>query len=190
MKKSEKIEIRISYEEKEKLNRLAESEGRSVSELVRDLAKKYALLNMPNPRHRLSLWAVAGFILCGLGIGVGVTMSLTNQPDRHYVVSGNYDGNLFGVKVPKGRSFSQVLNLNDQFEAHVSVPARRTNQMAKINVCEVVVFECLPVQEVEIRLKSDDVTILRDDRMEIISIPEWKDDPSFRRKIVEAMSST
>ena len=190
MKKSEKIEIRISYEEKEKLSRLAESEGRSISELVRDLAQKYALLNMPRPRPRQLLWAVAGFILCGLGIGVGTTLSLTHQPDRHYAVSGNYKGNLFGVRVPQGRSFSQVINLNDQFKAHFSVNAGRSNQFAKVNICEVDKFECLPAQEVEISLKSDDVTIVRDERMEIISVPEWRNDPSFRRKIVEAMTNT
>ncbi len=76
MKKSEKIEIRISLEEKEKLGRLAESEGRTVSELVRDLASKYALLNMPRPRARMPYMAALGFLCCGLGTGVGMTLGI------------------------------------------------------------------------------------------------------------------
>jgi len=37
MKKTEKIEIRLSHEEKAGLSKLAEEEGRSVSDLVRGL---------------------------------------------------------------------------------------------------------------------------------------------------------
>ena len=41
MKKTEKIEVRLSHEEKTALTTLAEQEGRTVSELVRGLVERY-----------------------------------------------------------------------------------------------------------------------------------------------------
>ncbi|WP_371397055.1 ribbon-helix-helix protein, CopG family [Fretibacter rubidus] len=47
MKKSEKIEVRVSLDEKQKLSDIAESEGRSVSELIRGLIERYMALSNP-----------------------------------------------------------------------------------------------------------------------------------------------
>jgi len=150
MKKSEKIEIRISYDEKEKLARLAESEGRSVSELVRDLAKKYAQLNMPSKKRRMSYLAMAGLILCGLGTGVGATLSLTG--DKTHAVSTQYT--VHGVIKDTGFSF----NLNDQigdrfvadldkagslYQIHVVIKSGGKRPVAAFDVCKIEANECL-----------------------------------------------
>ena len=45
MKRTEKVEIRVSLEEKQALTKLAKQEGESVSGLMRDLVKKYISLN-------------------------------------------------------------------------------------------------------------------------------------------------
>ena len=44
-KKSEKLELRVTYEDKERLQQLAEAEGHSVSELVRSVVRRYLDLN-------------------------------------------------------------------------------------------------------------------------------------------------
>lgn len=62
MKKTEKIEIRLSHDEKLELAALAESEGRSVSELIRHLVKRYMTLNarrLPKRTPWIALGATA-----------------------------------------------------------------------------------------------------------------------------------
>ena len=66
MKKTEKIEVRLSHEEKTSLTNLAEQEGRSVSDLVRGLIERYMAINTTRLPHKTP-WlkfgaiAVAGF---------------------------------------------------------------------------------------------------------------------------------
>jgi len=66
MKKTEKIEVRLSHEEKTALTNLAEQEGRSVSDLVRGLIERYMSINttaLPRktPWVKFAAIAVAGF---------------------------------------------------------------------------------------------------------------------------------
>ena len=69
MKRTEKIEVRLSHEEKQTLSELAEGEGRTVSDLVRGLIERYVSLNVsPFPRKpRWALWS--GLVASGLLIG-------------------------------------------------------------------------------------------------------------------------
>lgn len=74
MKRSEKIEIRVSLDEKTKLAELAQQEGESVSGLIRGLVGKYVALNSPSTKRRLPKWQLAvGFIIAAL-IGHGLTL--------------------------------------------------------------------------------------------------------------------
>ena len=70
-KKSEKLEIRLSYEDKQELALTAETEGRSVSDLVRGLIRRYiktSAARLPEVRFWKRLWpslvglAVAAFM--------------------------------------------------------------------------------------------------------------------------------
>lgn len=69
MKRSEKIEVRLSHEEKQSLSSIADSEGRTVSDLVRGLIERYVNLNTARLplKRRWGLWAglVAGGLLIG-----------------------------------------------------------------------------------------------------------------------------
>jgi len=71
MKKTEKIEIRLSHEDKERLNRIAESEGRTISQIVRGLIDRYIDLNSANKERGVSVkdkakWGIFGALLSAL----------------------------------------------------------------------------------------------------------------------------
>jgi len=66
MKKTEKIEARLSHEEKTALTELAEQESRSVSDLVRGLIERYMSINttrlpQKTPWAKFVAIAVGGF---------------------------------------------------------------------------------------------------------------------------------
>ena len=51
MKKTEKIEVRVSLEEKERLGKMAEKRGQSVSDMIRERMSEDCLLyTSPSPR--------------------------------------------------------------------------------------------------------------------------------------------
>lgn len=74
MKRSEKIEIRVSLDEKTRLSELATQEGESVSGLIRGLVGKYVALNTPNTRRRLPKWQMAGLLIVAALVGHGLTL--------------------------------------------------------------------------------------------------------------------
>ena len=69
MKRTEKIEVRLSHEEKQSLSQIAEGEGRTVSDLVGALIERYVGSNVDRlpPKPRWALWGslVAGGLLIG-----------------------------------------------------------------------------------------------------------------------------
>lgn len=72
MKKTEKIEIRLSHEDKERLSRMAKIEGRTISQLVRSLIDKYLELSPSTikraiPKKTLIFTALAS-ALTGFGL--------------------------------------------------------------------------------------------------------------------------
>jgi len=94
MKKTEKIEVRLSHEEKTALANLAEQEGRNVSELVRGLIERYMTLS--NTRlpvktvwPKLATIALGGLLLGHLGTYFMVLSY--NHPDIY-----SLDANIYG----------------------------------------------------------------------------------------------
>ena len=69
MKKTEKIEVRLSHEEKTALTILAEQEGRTVSELVRGLIERYMALNTTRLPRKIP-WVKVISIAMAIAIGV------------------------------------------------------------------------------------------------------------------------
>ena len=64
MKKTEKIEVRLSHEEKTALTTLTDQEGRSVSDLVRGLIERYMSINtetLPRKTPWLKFMGIAVF---------------------------------------------------------------------------------------------------------------------------------
>lgn len=78
-KKFEKLEIRLSYEEKQELASVAETEGRTVSDLVRGLIRRYVKTTsarLPQKRSWIK-WVATG--LLGLLIGHLATWAYTKS---------------------------------------------------------------------------------------------------------------
>ncbi len=69
MKRSEKVEIRVSLEEKQALTDLAKLEGENVSGLVRGLVKKYMELNTASTTRKLPKWKLAGMLIVAVLTG-------------------------------------------------------------------------------------------------------------------------
>jgi len=74
MKRTEKIEIRVSQEEKETLSNLARQEGDSVSGLIRGLVEKYMSLNAASTTRKLPKWQIAGLMVFAAFVGHGLTL--------------------------------------------------------------------------------------------------------------------
>jgi len=162
MKKSEKIEIRISYDEKEKLARLAESEGRSVSELVRDLAKKYAQLNMPRPRPRMSRLHMLGLLLCGLGLGTGATFSYFNVQSPSiqttYMVHGTIGDHGFGFPLEHANGKINTVTLGDgdgAYSIHIAIkPDAKKKKIAAVYICRQTPEACEDSAQADMKLSG------------------------------------
>lgn len=69
MKKTEKIEVRLSHEEKTALTALAEQEGRSVSELVRGLVERYMTLSTTRLPSKIAWPKITAIAIGGLLLG-------------------------------------------------------------------------------------------------------------------------
>ena len=150
MKKSEKIEIRISLAEKEALAQLAASEGRSISELVRELAKKYAQLNMPRPVSGMSRWAMAGLILCGLGIGTGASFSFLNNNSHHmsskYTVHGVIQNTGFSFQLDDAIGSEFIADLDkvgSDYKVKVIVKPGDVRPIAEFKICKITEGACV-----------------------------------------------
>ena len=69
MKRTEKVEIRVSQEEKQTLTDLAKLEGESVSGLIRGLVEKYMALNAASTTRKLPKWQLAGMLILAVFTG-------------------------------------------------------------------------------------------------------------------------
>lgn len=102
MKKTEKIEVRLSHEEKTALTNLAEQENRSVSDLVRGLIERYMSINTTR-LPRKTPWLLLGAIgLCGFFAGhlatYFIAKSHSNSHSPVYSMGVNVDMN--GITFP------------------------------------------------------------------------------------------
>lgn len=104
MKKTEKIEIRLSHEEKAGLSKLAEEEGRSVSDLVRGLIDRYMSLHKDR-LPRKTRWG----LLSAIGIG-GILL-----------------GHLGTYFIAQSHSHLEIYQLGVRFhDSTISIPITRT----------------------------------------------------------------
>jgi Ribbon-helix-helix protein, copG family len=163
VKKSEKIEIRISYEEKKKLTRLAEREGYSVSELVRGLARKYAQLYMPTSHLKISRWHMVGLVLGGIVIGSGLILSLsknsTSSRGAQFMVHGVINNNGFGFGVENNAENTESIKLGNgvgAFKIELTVKNGEGNEnVAKIFICKQSEDICVKSAQVDLNVNRD-----------------------------------
>lgn len=118
MKCTEKIEVRVSLEEKQTLTRLAKQDGDSVSGLIRGLVEKYMALNSPDTIRKLPKWQIAASLALAAMVGHGLTlipMYLHDRPHQSasktpiYMIHGAIDKHAFGMVVQAEDNKKEVL---------------------------------------------------------------------------------
>ena len=116
MKRTEKIEVRVSLEEKRTLTELAKQDGESVSGLIRGLVEKYIALNSASTTRRLPKWQIAAGLILAMLIGHGLTLIPMHLHERGhrtaeapiYMVHGAIGKSAFGIGVSKQQPIQRV----------------------------------------------------------------------------------
>ncbi|MEO1662782.1 MAG: ribbon-helix-helix domain-containing protein [Pseudomonadota bacterium] len=147
MKKSEKVEIRVSVDEKQTLARLAYLEGTSVSELVRNLVRKYVAINTSSPTKRHSMFLSSAFLAAGALIGALIVgFSFNKNSGNHYFVEGMIEGSAFGFAYDLSSDHPQMLEINTTVTQNAVYRLEVTtsaNQSPRINVCRIYGGDCI-----------------------------------------------
>lgn len=152
MKRTEKIEVRVSLEEKQTLTNLARQDGESVSGLIRGLVEKYIALNSASTIRRLPTWKIAAGLIIAALIGHGLTLlpmhlherghKAVEAPAPVYMVHGAIGNAAFGVTMHvDDRSKDFVINSGTDMPVRVKLAfAPNTNYdgggSIKIQICE------------------------------------------------------
>lgn len=142
MKKTEKIEVRLSHEEKTALSTVAEQEGRSVSDLVRGLIERYISINttrLPRKAPWLLLGAigVAGFFAGHLATYFIAKSHNHHSPIYNMSVDVGSDGVSFPLLDKVGETAESIIPSND---GDIRVTAKviknpESLSTAQINLC-------------------------------------------------------
>lgn len=162
MKRSEKIEIRVSMEEKQALAGIANQEGRPVSGLVRDVLGKYIALNAPTSKRKpawknLGAVLAAGFI-AGLIIPIGV-VSAQNKPV--YLVQGAIDDWGFGFPVNLNMKKERSVRLgtgSDDLYVLVSVEDGTETEL-RVKLCYSIEESCKMMATASLGLNPQDPSV-------------------------------
>lgn len=148
MKKTEKIEVRLSHEEKTALTELAEQESRSVSDLVRGLIERYMSINttrlpQKTPWAKFVAIAVGGFFAGHLATYF-IAKSHSYTPIYSFEVRMGSDGVSIPILAKDGEIVSAKIPSkegNVRVEASVSdVP--ESLQTATIKLCRETEADC------------------------------------------------
>jgi len=164
MKRNEKIEVRLSHEEKQSLSELAEGEGRTVSDLVRGLIERYVSLNTARlpQKPRWALWSglvAAGLLVGHLGTwgvirGAGNIKSVSQEFDVYELSmgftqtlsNGQLSGQNFGSSIVLKNGFKDNYLIEREGSDYkvVSKVYRAENDVTRvgIKVCVVTAVDC------------------------------------------------
>jgi hypothetical protein len=114
MKKTEKIEIRFSHVEKTALSKLAEQEGRTVSELVRSLVKRYMELNTASLPRKIRWGRLTAIAIIGLLIG---------HLGTYFFMQANNNSNVYQLTLRVfGPAISVPITSKDKEQADFVIP--------------------------------------------------------------------
>ena len=153
VKRTEKVEIRVSHEEKQTLTQLAKQDGESVSGLIRGLVEKYMSLNAASTTRKLPKWQIAAGLILAAFIGHGLTLIPMHLHERGqqpaevsapiYMVHGAIDNAAFGIGV-HANDTNKDFTLNQQSDTPVRVklaftPSPNDNEggLLDIYICEI-----------------------------------------------------
>lgn len=154
MKRTEKIEVRVSLEEKQTLTQLAKQNGDSVSGLIRGLVEKYMALNAASTTRKLPKWQIAAGLIIATFIGHALTLIPIHLHDRGhqtvhvtptYMVHGAIDETAFGIDVNAYAATKDVI-LNQGSGSPIRVtlnfnPLADEGGKLSISICEMSVDE-------------------------------------------------
>lgn len=150
MKRTEKVEIRVSQEEKQTLTDLAKLEGESVSGLIRGLVEKYMALNAASTARKLPKWQIAAGLIIAAFIGHGLTLIPMHLHERghatakvdiaRYMVHGAIDNSAFGVGVHKNDPTKDfIINRQTKTAVHIKLSFKDQSDkggMLSVSICE------------------------------------------------------
>ena len=116
MKRTEKVEIRVSQAEKQTLTELAKQDGESVSGLIRGLVEKYIALNSASTTRHLPKWQIAVGLIVAAFIGHGLTLLPMHLHERGhqsgkapvYMVHGAIGQSAFGIDVSEQQPLQRI----------------------------------------------------------------------------------
>ncbi len=182
MKRSEKIEVRLSHEEKQSLSRIAEGEGRTVSDLVRGLIERYVTLNtarLPQKR-RWVLWTalVLGGLLLG-HLGTWGFIQLHNQNETpikaEFMSFGVYRlSTVFSQTTSDGKMTQQFLEVpllvkdgavqehkieregNDFIVSSTVTMSEDNLPIVKFDICEIIIRDCVYIADPKLTLAPEE----------------------------------
>ncbi len=150
MKRTEKIEVRVSLEEKQTLTQLAKQDGESVSGLIRGLVEKYMALNAASTTRKLPKWQIAAGLIVAAFIGHGLTLIPLHLHERGhqsarastpvYMVHGAIDNSAFGVGIQADDS-TKEFTINRESDNPVRIklafkPNSDAGGILRVSVCE------------------------------------------------------
>lgn len=148
-KKSEKLEIRLSYDEKNALTEAAETEGRTVSDLVRGLINRYikaASTRLPQKKSWLK-WAGIGAL--GLLFGHLATWAFMVQHKNHadvYTMVLSYGHNVITAPILDHSSYENEFKIPAKpwpIKITAQVNDNETGlKNLQLNICELTDTEC------------------------------------------------
>ena len=111
-KKTEKIEVRVTPEEKDQVARIAQSEGRSVSDLVRNILQSYIAAQSAGETKLVkvarskTVWGLASLIAALSAI---FTVAMPAQAEVAYTVEVTYAGQEGEDGKPFSKNWSKTL---------------------------------------------------------------------------------
>lgn len=180
MKKTDKIEIRVSPEEKAALARLSQASGRTISETIRNLLAAQIATAPAEPAPKSDkpamtitqkvLYAGGGTLLGGLGVlGVaGAMAAAAPHPQAgvpayevHVSINEAKTSKFYGVgsTLPISQETSRIrLPVDETYAYLVDVIFRQTGQEtinAEFNICRETKDACLPVANPVIVVSPD-----------------------------------
>lgn len=152
MKKTEKIEIRLSHDDKERLSKIADNEGRTISQIVRGLIDRYLDLNSAMITRKTSKKAlIATGISSGIiGLLFGSVLAIkgpiasklradqTSQPVYSKAVTIRYPGSYtvtFSIPLKDGYSTRQDVEMGDVGNAQHDISVRaKDGEIYSVNI--------------------------------------------------------
>lgn len=169
MKKTEKIEVRLSHEEKTALTNLAEQEDRSVSDLVRGLIERYMSINttrLPRKTPWLIFGAIAvgSFVLGHIGTYlIAKSHSRTHSPIYKLSIEVGSSGITSPILSKDGETISAVIPFSNgdiRVEAVVSNVVESL-QAVEISLCRKNLAACEKIASPTLKFNPNSQSVIQ-----------------------------